>query len=104
MKKNWKDPIHPGEHLAEELKAINMNGNQFAKAIGVVSNRVYQILNGEREVTADTARRIGKFFGTGPELWLNLQQKYDLQIAEQKGGSLKEIKPYRPAATIARLA
>ena len=104
MKKNWKDPIHPGEHLAEELKAINMNGNQFARAIGVVSNRGYQILNGEREVTADTARRIGKFFGTGPELWLNLQQKYDLQIAEQKGGSLKEIKPYRPATTIARLA
>ena len=96
MKKNWQNPIHPGEHLAEELDVINMNGNQFAKAIGVVSNRIYKILNGEREITADTARRIGKFCGTGPELWLNLQQKYDLQIARQKGGDLEEIKPYRP--------
>jgi len=75
MKKNWKDPIHPGEHLAEELEEIKMNGNQFAKALKVPSNRIYQILNEQRDITADTARRIGKFFGTGPELWMNLQKK-----------------------------
>ena len=96
MKKDWKDPIHPGEILAEELEEIEMNGNQFAKALNVPSNRIYQILNGEREVTADTARRIGKFFGTGPEIWMNLQLKYDLEVAENEGESLKDIKPYKP--------
>ncbi|MGV7222881.1 MAG: HigA family addiction module antitoxin [Nitrospinales bacterium] len=96
MTKNWKDPIHPGEHLAEELAAINMNGNQFGKALSVASNRIYQILNGERDITADTARRIGKFFGSGPEIWMNLQQKYDLETAKKEGGNLKEIKPYKP--------
>ena len=96
-KKDWRDPIHPGEILAEELAEIEMNGNQFAKALNVPSNRIYQILNEERDITADTARRIGKFFGTGPELWLNLQQKYDLQVAKKEGGNLKDIKPYRPS-------
>ena len=94
--KDWRDPIHPGEHLAEELEEIGMNGNQFAKALNVPSNRIYQILNEERDITADTARRIGKFFGTGPELWMSLQQKYDLEVAEKEGGNLKDIKPYQP--------
>ncbi len=95
MKKDWRDPIHPGEHLAGELAEIEMNGNQFAKALNVPSNRIYQILHEERDVTADTARRLGKFFGTGPEIWMNLQQKYDLAVAEQEGGNLKDIKPYQ---------
>ena len=94
--KGWRDPIHPGEHLTEELEEIKMNGNQFAKALNVPSNRIYQILNEQRDVTADTARRLGKFFGTGPELWMNLQQKYDLEVAVKEGGDLKEIKPYKP--------
>ncbi|MFQ5674158.1 MAG: HigA family addiction module antitoxin [Nitrospinales bacterium] len=96
MTKNWRDPIHPGEHLAEELREIGMNGNQFAKALNVPGNRIYQILNGDREITADTARRIGKFFGTGPEIWMNLQQKYDLEVAAKEGGDLKDIKTYKP--------
>jgi len=95
MANNWRDPIHPGEILVEELEEIEMNGNQFAKALNVPSNRIYQILNGQRDITADTARRIGKFFGTGPEIWMNLQQKYDLEIAEEKGGDLKDIKVYQ---------
>ncbi len=92
MANDWRVPIHPGEILAEELEEIEMNGNQFAKALNVPSNRIYQILNGQRDITADTARRLGKFFGTGPEIWLNLQQKYDLEVAEEKGGDLKDIK------------
>ena len=96
MAKDWRDPIHPGEHLAEELEEIGMNGNQFATALNVPSNRIYQILTEDREVTADTARRLGKFFGTGPEIWMNLQQKYDLEVAEKDGGDLKDVKPYRP--------
>jgi addiction module HigA family antidote len=94
--KNWKVPIHPGKILAAELEGIEMNGNQFAKALKVPSNRIYQILGGKREVSADTARRIGKFFGTGPEIWMNLQKKYELDVAEKEGGDLKDIKPYQP--------
>ncbi len=94
MANDWKDPIHPGEILAEELEEIEMNGNQFAKALNVPSNRIYQILNGQRDISADTARRMGKFFGTGPEIWMNLQQKYDLEVAEEEGGDLKDIKVY----------
>ncbi len=96
MAKNWRDPIHPGEHLAEELEEIGLTANKFAKALNVPANRIYQIVNGDRDITADTARRLGKFFGSGPEIWMNLQQKYDLEIAEQKGGSLKEIKTWKP--------
>lgn len=94
--KDWKDPIHPGEILTEELEEIEMNGNQLAKALKVPNNRIYQILNEERDITPDTARRLGKFFDTGPEIWINLQKKYDLEVAEKEGGDLKEIKPYQP--------
>jgi antitoxin HigA-1 len=93
MAKDWREPIHPGEHLAQELDEIGMNGNQFSKVIHVPNNRVYQILNGDRDITADTARRIGKFFGTGPEIWMTLQQKHDLAVSEIEGGNLNDIKP-----------
>lgn len=95
MTKDWRNPIHPGEILAEELEEIGMNGNQFAKALMVPSNRIYQILNSKRDITADTARRIGKFFGTGPELWMNLQKKYELEVAEKEGEDINQIKPYQ---------
>ena len=82
--------IHPGEHLAEELSALNMSAAELARKIGVPTNRVTQILKGTRSITGDTALRLGHFFGTSPQFWLNLQTLYELRIAEQKAG--KSIK------------
>ncbi len=78
--------IHPGEHLAEELKALEMSAAELARKISVPTNRVTQILNGTRSVTGDTALRLGHFFGTSPQFWLNLQTLYDVRIAEHKAG------------------
>ena len=78
--------IHPGEHLAEELKALDMSGTELARKLSVPTNRVTQILNGTRSITGDTALRLGHFFGTRPQFWLNLQTLYDVRIAEQKAG------------------
>ena len=78
--------IHPGEHLAEELKALEMSAAELARKLSVPTNRVTQILNGTRSITGDTALRLGHFFGTSPQFWLNLQILYDVRIAEQKAG------------------
>lgn len=78
--------IHPGEHLAEELNALDMSAAELARKIGVPTNRITQILNGTRAVTGDTALRLGHFFGTSAQFWLNLQSLYDLRRAEQKAG------------------
>ena len=94
---DWRDPIHPGEILKDELEEIGLNGAVLANRLGVPENRIYQILNGQRRITADTALRLGKFFNTGPEFWLNLQKSYELDEARQKiGDSLNEITPYNP--------
>ena len=82
--------IHPGEHLAEQLRALDMSAAELARRIGVPTNRVTQILNGTRSITGDTALRLGHFFGTSAQFWLNLQSLYDLRIAEKKAG--KSIK------------
>ncbi|CAI2717520.1 HigA family addiction module antitoxin [Nitrospina watsonii] len=79
---NWKDPIHPGEILAGELDEIGINALELARRLNVPHNRIYQILEGKRNITADTALSLGKFFGTGPEVWMNLQQKYDLAVGQ----------------------
>ena len=95
---NWKDPIHPGEILADELKEIGMTAMELGNRLGVPNNRLYQIINGKRDVTADTALRLGQFFGTGPEFWMNLQKAYELDVGRQKiGNKLKRIKQYAPA-------
>ena len=78
--------IHPGEHLAEELKTLEMSAAELARKIAVPTNRVTQILNGTRSITGDTALRLAHFFGTTPQFWLNLQSLYDVRIAEQKAG------------------
>jgi antitoxin HigA-1 len=82
--------IHPGEHLAEELKALNMSAAELARKIGVPTNRVTQVLHGTRSITGDTALRLAHFFGTSAQFWLNLQSLYDLRLAEEKAG--KSIK------------
>jgi len=78
--------IHPGEHLAEELDALDMSAAELARKLRVPTNRVTQILNGTRSITGDTALRLAHFFGTSAQFWLNLQSLYDLRLAEQKAG------------------
>ena len=84
--------IHPGEHLAEELEALDMSAAELARKIDVPTNRVTQILNGTRAITGDTALRLAHFFGTSAQFWLNLQSLYDLRLAQQKvGQSIKAL-------------
>ena len=78
--------IHPGEHLAEELDALNMSAAELARQLKVPTNRVTEILNGQRAITGDTALRLAHFFGTSPEFWLNLQSLYELRLAEATTG------------------
>jgi antitoxin HigA-1 len=81
-----RTPIHPGEHLAEQLEALNLSAAALARKVQVPTNRVTEILNGDRSITGDTALRLGHFFGTSAEFWLNLQKLYELRLAEQKAG------------------
>ncbi len=88
-----RSAIHPGEHLAEAIGAIRGTAAQLARDIGVPPNRVTGILHGTRGVTADTALRLGRYFGTSAAFWMNLQQIYDLRRAEQAlGDSLSRIR------------
>ena len=78
--------IHPGEHLADQLEALDMSAAELGRRLRVPANRITEILNGQRAITGDTALRFGHFFHTSPEFWLNLQAIYDLRMAEQKYG------------------
>ena len=81
-----RTPIHPGEHLAEELKELDTSAAELARQIDVPVNRVTGIINGQRSITADTALRLGHWFGISPEFWLNLQKLYELRLARQEIG------------------
>lgn len=81
-----RKPIHPGEHLADELNALDMSAAELARQIDVPVNRVTGIINGQRGITADTALRLGHWFGTSAQFWLNLQQLYELRVAESEVG------------------
>ena len=84
--------IHPGEHLAEELKALDMSAAELARQLDVPTNRITQILNGTRAITGDTALRLAHFFGSSAEFWLNLQSLYELRLAQEKAGrSIKSL-------------
>jgi addiction module HigA family antidote len=84
--------IHPGEHLAQELETLDMSAAELARKLRVPTNRVTQILNGTRSVTGDTALRLGHFFGTSAQFWLNLQSLYELRRAQEKSGnSIKSL-------------
>jgi addiction module HigA family antidote len=82
--------IHPGEHLAEELRELGFSATELARKLEVPANRITEILNGRRAITGDTALRLAHFFGTSPEFWLNLQSLYDIRVAQKKAG--KSIK------------
>ncbi|MBZ5702575.1 MAG: HigA family addiction module antidote protein [Acidobacteriia bacterium] len=84
--------IHPGEHLAEELEALDISAAELARKLDVPTNRVTQILNGTRGITGDTALRLAHFFGTSAQFWLHLQTLYDLRRAQEKAGkSIKSL-------------
>ena len=87
-------PVHPGEILLEEfLKPLRMTMHELA--LRVPANRISQIVEGKRSISADTALRLGRYFGTGPELWINLQARYDLESAKDELGALieREVSP-----------
>jgi antitoxin HigA-1 len=93
--------IHPGEHLAEELGALDMSAAELARQIDVPTNRVTQILNGTRAITGDTALRLAHFFGTSAQFWLNLQSLYDLRLAQEKAGkSIKTLPMLKRRETV----
>jgi len=79
-----RTPIHPGEILADELDEIDMTAAQLSRLIDVPANRVSQIIAGKRNISADTALRLGHYFGTSADFWLNLQKNYELDVARQE--------------------
>ena len=85
--------IHPGEHLAEELKELGMTATALARKLDVPTNRITGILNCQRAITGDTALRLAHFFGTSAELWLNLQSLYELRVAQKKTGQAIKALP-----------
>lgn len=90
-------PIHPGEILMEEfIEPFGITQHKLSVAIGVPPRRVNEIVHGKRAITADTALRLGKYFGIDPQFWLNLQSRYDLELAEDTVAD--EIEAIRPLA------
>ena len=79
-------PIHPGELLRDELEERSVSLNELARSVRVPMNRISAIVNGRRSITADTALRLARYFGTSPQMWLNLQTAYDLEVAERALG------------------
>jgi antitoxin HigA-1 len=100
MAKDEFAPVTPGEMLKEEFLAeYDLSQNQLAKSIGISPNRIAEIVNNRRRITADTALRLGLYFGNSPEFWMNLQSHYDLKMARRnlKPADAKRIKTARAA-------
>jgi addiction module HigA family antidote len=91
-----RTPIHPGEILADELAELGMSAEALAREIRVPGNRISQIVAGKRGITADTALRLGHWFGTSAEFWINLQKSYELRVAGRKAGKDIAKLPKRP--------
>jgi addiction module HigA family antidote len=85
-----RTPIHPGEILGDELEEIGISAKKLADAIDVPPNRLYQLLAGKRSMTADTALRLGQYFGMTADFWMNLQSAYELDLARQQVGKALE--------------
>ena len=95
-----RTPIHPGEILADEIAELGINATELSRIIHVPANRISQIIAGKRAITADTALRLGRWFGTGPNIWFNLQQAYELDLVCQEiGPELENILPREMASS-----
>jgi addiction module HigA family antidote len=92
-----RQPIHPGEILSDELAELRLTASALARQIKVPPNRISQIIQGKRAITGDTALRLGHWFGTNPQFWLNLQSQYDLRLAEAEAGKEVRKLPTRAA-------
>lgn len=94
------EPVHPGEVLAEEFLApLGVSQYRLATDVGVSPRRINEIVHGQRRISADTALRLARYFGTSERFWLNLQARYDLEIEKDRlGGTLDQIRPFAAAA------
>jgi addiction module HigA family antidote len=95
--------IHPGEHIADELDALNMSASELARQLHIPTNRLTDIIRGRRGISADTALRLAWWLGTTPEYWMNLQRNHELRLVEQEHGEKirQEVKPLREPITAA---
>jgi addiction module HigA family antidote len=93
-----RTPIHPGEILSDELEEIGRSAKKLADVLEVPPNRLYQILAGKRNLTADTALRLSRYFGTSPDFWMNLQTAYELDSARRRIGKVIARIPHRRKA------
>lgn len=98
-----RTPIHPGEILSDELQEIGISAAALARTLDVAPNRISQIIAGKRTISADTALRLARYFGTSPELWMNLQKNYELDLARLQLGKIIRHIPQRPAASTSAL-
>jgi antitoxin HigA-1 len=98
--KTVMEPVHPGEILLEEfLKPLSLSQYKLAKELNVPARRINEIVHGERRITADTALRLARFFGTSERFWMNLQARYDLEIERDRlGSTLDDIRPMEAAS------
>src|ERR1700716_440100 len=101
-------PIHPGEHPAEELREVGITAAELSRQIDVPVNRITGIIHGQRGITADTALRLGHWVRTTPPFWMNLQQLYELRLAENEVGKQIAALPRRsgrpPARKLGKIA
>src|SRR5947209_7224027 len=93
-------PIHPGRVLKRTLADAGLAANAVALALRIPANRLTEIINGKRSITADTAMRLGRFFGTSAQMWMNLQSRYELELAEDQLAERidREVQPLRRAS------
>jgi addiction module HigA family antidote len=99
-----RTPVHPGEILADELEALDLSSAELARTLDVPANRISQIIAGKRSITADTALRLGRYFGSSADLWMNLQKIYDLDLAAKTLGKAINKIPQRPVEPTAARA
>ena len=95
-----RPPVHPGRILKHELEEAGLSANAAALALRIPANRLTEIINGRRSMSADTAMRLGRFFGTSAQMWMNLQSHYDLQVAEDRFAEKieREVEPLARSA------